>query len=79
MRRYFFHLHDHEDRLVDPLGQIFDNEEGAAKAALHEARAILSHEVIAGTLNLDQRIEIEDEDGKIVHTLQFRDAVTIKA
>jgi hypothetical protein len=78
MPRYFFHLRDHTERLIDPQGQMIDNPEAIAEAALFEARSILSHEVLSGSMNLDQRIEVEDRAGNVVHTLNFRDAVTIR-
>lgn len=77
MPRYFFHLRDHAERLLDPQGQVIDSPDAIAETALHEARAILSHEALTGRINLDQRIEVEDKAGNIVHTLQFADAVTI--
>ncbi len=77
MPRYFFHLRDDVERLLDPQGKEIASPGGVAEAALREARAILSHEVLSGTVNLDQRIEVEDGAGNLVHTLQFEEAVTI--
>jgi len=78
MPRYYFHLRDHSERLLDPDGTVIETAEAIAERALREARAILSHEVLSGTVNLNQRIEVEDKDGQVVHTLEFADAVTIQ-
>lgn len=78
MPLYFFHLRDHTEQLIDDEGRLIEDVEGIAEAALEEARSILAHEVLAGRLDLSQRIEVEDVNGNVVHTLRFRDAVTIK-
>ena len=77
LARYYFHLRDHKDRLLDPQGQLVDEPELLPQIALAEARAIISADALQGEINLDQRLEIEDEDGRIVHMLRFGDAVQI--
>jgi hypothetical protein len=53
------------------------DERAAIAAALIEARAIIAADVRDGTIELDQRIDVGDERGVIVHSLPFREAVQI--
>lgn len=77
MSLYFFHLRDGEDILLDPDGRDLPDLEAVAGQALKEARSILSHEVLSGTVHLDQRIDVEDGKGRLVHALEFSQAVQI--
>ena len=38
---------------------------------------MISQDAIGGRIMLDQHIEVRNADGKLVHQLSFRDAVTI--
>lgn len=77
MGRYYFHLRDHCERLLDPHGQEIGDPANIPEIALKQARSLLSHDALAGEIDLRSRIEIEDEDGKIIHILQFEDAIRI--
>lgn len=79
MPRYYFHLKDHVNRVLDVQGQVIDDEDEVYRAALKEARAIISHEALDGSINLDQQIEVKDEGGQSIHILSFADAVKIKS
>ncbi|HEX4739620.1 MAG TPA: hypothetical protein VH331_18890 [Allosphingosinicella sp.] len=74
MATYFFHLRDGVDLLLDAEGRILDGDAEIAAAALTEARAILSADILTGWVNLDQRIEVEDGEGALIHRLRFEDA-----
>jgi hypothetical protein len=76
MTLYFFHLRDGGDLLLDPDGRELDSSKVAGDA-LMEARALISAEALTGSIKLDQRIEVEDEVGHVVHRLNFWDAVHI--
>jgi hypothetical protein len=77
MSIYFFHLCNGVDVLLDPDGR--ELEAGAvASAAMSEARAIVSADARSGHIDLDQRIDVEDGLGKLVHRLLFEDAVQIQ-
>ena len=78
MNLYFFHLRNGEDVLLDGEGRQLPGLLAVAAAALYEARSILSADVLDGTIDLEQRIEVVDEAGATVHTLQFREALTIR-
>ena len=74
---YFFHLRDGEDTLLDPDGRVLDGSAAIARSALAEARALISDEARLGRIRLDQRIDVEDADGVVVHSLPFSEAVEI--
>lgn len=77
-KRYFFHLRDGRNLLLDPDGRVLPDLKAVAAAALLEARAIIGADAKTGTMALDQRIDVEDEAGTIVHSLAFKDAVRIE-
>jgi len=75
--RYFFHLCDGHDTLIDPEGREIDDFSMVRDMTLREARGMISQDAIGGRIMLDQHIEVRNADGKLVHQLSFRDAVTI--
>jgi len=77
MARYYFHLRDGEDVLLDPEGRELNHPGAYEQMALNEARAILSDEARGGRMVLGQRIDVEDEAGDLVHRLRFADAIEI--
>ena len=77
MARYFFHLCDGHEVVIDPEGQEIAEASEVGDRALKEARAMISQDALAGRIRLKQYIEVRDDSGKLVHQLSFRDAVTI--
>ena len=77
MALYFFHLCDGRDTLIDPDGRELGELALISGAALKEARAMISQDALGGHIGLEQYIEVRDEAGKLIHSLSFRDAVTI--
>lgn len=77
MPLYFFHLRDGDDILLDPDGRVLEGPEAIAQRALAEARALISEEARLGRIRLDQRIDVEDAGGQVVHRLPFDEAVEI--
>ena len=77
MSLYFFHLRDHVDLLLDDEGREFAALDEIAASALADARGIMAEEVRGGRIRLDQRIDVEDSAGALVHRLEFQDAVEI--
>ena len=75
--RYFFHLRDGQDQLLDPDGRELASLEAVQAATLREARSLISHDALDGHIRLDQRLEVQSRDGRVVHTLSLADAVTI--
>ena len=74
MARYFFHLRDGEDILLDPEGIELADIEAVQKKALESARDTLSHDMKDGVLDLKYRIDVEDAGGTVVYSLPLRDA-----
>jgi len=77
MALYFFHLCDGHESLIDPDGREVADESQLGALALKDARAIVSHDALTGTIRLNLWIEVRDSDGKLVLRVPFSDAVTI--
>ena len=77
MARYFFHLRDHSDQILDPEGLELSGLDAVRAAALTAARDTLSHDIRNGSLDLRYRIDVEDETGAKVHSIALRDAFSI--
>jgi hypothetical protein len=74
--RYFMHLVDGADILLDPDGTEI-SPEAVASTALVQARDCLAGDAKNGHLDLSYRIEVHDESGQVIHCLEFADAVQI--
>jgi hypothetical protein len=77
LSKYFFHLRDGVDLVLDEEGRECDGLDAAVILALQDARSILSEEVQGGVIDLDRHLDVETADGVIAHRLEFRDAVRI--
>ena len=75
MVRYYFHLRDGEDLLLDPEGQELPSLDAVRKVTLASARSIISNDVRGGRVDLTCHVDVEDASGAIVHSLPFEDAV----
>lgn len=75
--RYFFHLKDGTDTLLDAEGVEFEELEDVRKSALTQARDIIAHEARRGRINLAQRIDVIDAVGTPIYSQDFSDAVEI--
>lgn len=76
MPRYYMHLVDSVDVLLDPDGIEMPLEAVAAKA-LASARDCIAGDVRVGRIDLRYRIDVHGEDDRIVHSLSFADAVEV--
>lgn len=77
MSRFYFHLRDGIDLILDEEGRECDGLPAIAAAALLDARSILADDAREGHIRLDQRIDVEDVGGVLIHRLQFTEAVAI--
>lgn len=77
MARYFMHLRDGSDEILDPDGVEYESLEKLQKAVLVSARDVIAGDAHLGAINLAQRIDAETESGEIVYTLEFEQAVTV--
>jgi hypothetical protein len=76
MPHYFMHLRESSDEVLDPEGVRMPKED-LTRAALSAARDCMAHDLRAGRLDLKYRIDVHNEDGEIVPTVRFADAVEI--
>lgn len=77
MARYYLHLRDGSDQVLDPDGAEFADMDALRKAALEAARDVMCCDLCNGMLDLRFRIDAEDDRGNLVYSLPFRDAVDI--
>jgi hypothetical protein len=78
MPRFYFHLHNDVDA-PDPEGKELPDLDAAREAAVRNARFTFAETVKEnGRVNLDHRIDIENEGGLVLDTVWFRDVVTIE-
>ena len=71
---FFFHLRSGADLLVDEEGVRCSSLDEARALALRAAREIISEDVLAGELDLDQEIIVTSR-GRIAASIAFSDAV----
>lgn len=77
MARYYMHLRDGTEQILDPEGLEFANVEALRKAVLVAARDLMTGDIREGVLDFRFRIDAEDESGEIIYTLPFKHAVNI--
>jgi hypothetical protein len=77
MGQYFFHLRDGADVLLDREGVELEGLAAVSAMALREARSLISHDALTGSINLRQHLDVEDASGTVIHRLQFEDAVSL--
>ena len=78
MPKYFMHLREGTDDVLDEDGVVM-LAEAVAGAALLAARDCIAGDVRNGLIDLKYRIDVHDEQGAVFHTLLFKDAVEISA
>jgi hypothetical protein len=75
---YYFHLHNDIDA-CDEDGRDLPDLDAARQLAKEHARFTFAETIKEdGRANLDHRIDIEDEQGRVLDTVWFRDVVTIE-
>lgn len=77
MSRYFLQLRDHTEETLDPEGVHCPSLDALREHVLTSARDLMTGDVRRGVIDLRFRIDAEDEQGAIVHTLPFKDAVRV--
>jgi hypothetical protein len=77
MLRFFLHLRDGTDELLDPEGKEFPNLESMRSFVLASARDVMSSDMKAGVVDLRFRIDAEDAGGQVIYSLPFKHAVNI--
>lgn len=77
MARYFMHLRDGTEQILDPEGLEFASVEALRKAVLIAARDLMTGDIREGVLDFRFRIDAEDESGVIIYSLPFKHAVNV--
>lgn len=75
--RYFFHLREEDDYVLDEEGVELPDIKDVRQAALQSARSVIAGDAITGKLSLKSVVEVDDEEGTRVLVLPFREAVSI--
>ena len=77
MARYFLHLRDSTEQILDPEGQEFGDMDEVRHAVLAAARDLMAGDIRGGVIDLRFRIDAEDANGTIVYRLPFKHALSI--
>ena len=79
MPRFFFHLRDDLD-VEDFEGAELPSLDAARERATKEARQLMCDTLKeGGRITLRHRIDIEDEEGAVLETVRFAEAVRIES
>jgi hypothetical protein len=75
--RYFLHLRDGSDEVLDPDGIEFKDMDTLRLAVMKNARDTIAGDVQNGLVDLRYRIDAENEAGQVVYSLPFKHAVNV--
>lgn len=75
--RYYFHLHECGSLIADNEGLDLPDGNAAFAAAVAGARSVIAAGAMDGKIPLGSVIRVEDEHGRRVLDLPFRDAVRL--
>ena len=76
MPRYFFNLYN-DITALDEEGREFPDLAAAEAQGMQDARDMAAHSASKGKVDLHHRVEITDEAGALVKTIEFGEAVKI--
>ena len=74
---YYLNLYNGSGLTLDEEGQDFRDSEEARASAVQGIRSILAAELESGTLDLNGRLEVLDQNHALVLTIAFSDAVDV--
>lgn len=77
MPRYFFNVENGFGFVEDEEGRELPDLEAARAEALKGVRSILAEDVSKGRLDLDGRLDVKDEAGRVVLTISFAEAISL--
>lgn len=77
MPRYYLHLRNEADEVLDQEGKDYSNMDELKADVLTAARDIMAGDLTRGIIDWRYRVDAEDETGHIVYTMPFEHAVTI--
>ncbi|MEO5772766.1 MAG: hypothetical protein ABIQ32_01430 [Sphingomicrobium sp.] len=77
MPRFFMHICNGNGFIEDHEGMDLRDESAARDQAILSARDVMTGDIRDGQLDLTSFIEVEDDSGKLLFTLNFAEAVQI--
>ena len=77
MARFYFHVRDRLNQLIDPDGVELPDLPTAVERAKLAVRDMLSHDMKIGIVDVGHRLDVENAQGAILYTLAFREAFKI--
>ena len=77
MAKFFLHLRDGTDELLDPEGQEFADMEALRRHVMITVRDLMAGDVRNGLIDFRYHIDAQDEAGKVVYSLPFRHAISV--
>lgn len=77
MPRFHLHIRTPDGIVEDEEGSEFSDYSKAILEAVRGARCLMTSEVLAGRLCLDQSIEVHDASGQHLTTVPFTEAVAV--
>jgi hypothetical protein len=78
MPRYFLHIHNSHGAAEDEEGLDAKSLSEAREHALTGIRSLLSAEAANGEMNFKGRIDIKDKGAKVLISIPFSEAITLK-
>lgn len=77
MPLYFLDLVECGALIEDEEGETHASLDDAKRAALKAVRDVMCNEVAGGQLSLACRLDVFDDERKLVYSLPFKDALTV--
>jgi hypothetical protein len=77
MPRWYFHLEQAGERLIDSEGLEIADRARLRARALEVARALIAEDARGGVLYLDTRLCVVDEHGETAVEVSFTDAISL--
>ena len=77
MPHYYFNVYN-DDVTLDPEGAELADEHAAQAYAVKEVRHLAAETVLHGHLTAHHRVEVVDENQKLLHTVRFDEGVQIR-
>ena len=77
MARYFMHLRDGTEELLDSEGTEHASLDQMRKAVMFTVRDLIRGDVERGVIDFRFRVDAEDADGEVIYSLPFKHAVNI--
>jgi len=78
MPHYFLHIHNSHGAAEDDEGADLGSLAEAKERAIKGIRSLLASEATNGEMNFNGHLDISDQAGKVLLSVPFKDAVSVK-